>query len=104
VTGDGTLKAQLESPHLPDFLNAGHTHPGRGWASHFAQAGSVPAWIVIEAAAWTELQLAGQITCPASYAPQVEEFVEAYVWLKVEMAELADPAGVRHASGFDSRT
>lgn len=64
----------------------------------------MPAWIVIEAAAWTELQLAGQITCPASYAPQVEEFVEAYVWLKVEMAELADPAGVRHASGFDSRT
>ena len=92
MTGDGTLKAQPESPLLPDCLNAGHTHPGRRWAKHFAQARSVPAWIVIEAAAWTELQLAGQITCPASYAPQVEEFVEAYAWLKAEMAEAGIPA------------
>lgn len=61
-------------------------HPALQWRTQFSRGGRVSAWIVIEAAAWKQLQQAGELNCPAAFATPDEEFVVAYAWMRAEMA------------------
>lgn len=83
---------ELQSLPEPPLVWGMRTHPAHQWTSHFTENGTVAAWIIVEASAWTMLQQAGQITCPAIYAPRDDEFIAAYRWMKSEMAKAGLPS------------
>ncbi|MDG1581011.1 DUF3841 domain-containing protein [Pseudomonas sp. GOM6] len=66
-------------------MTTGAIHPAIQWRERFTQGAKVQAWIIIEAEAWAQLQVAGELVCPESFAAPGEEFQTAYSWMRQQM-------------------
>ncbi|WP_397451054.1 DUF3841 domain-containing protein [Pseudomonas sp. NA-150] len=64
------------------------------WQSVMAVSGRINGWTIMERSTWQTLESVQTLTCPVVRASDVEEFQQAYEWMKLSMAEagLSAPA------------